>query len=84
MPRMLEAEYELFNRRRAEFEEEHDREWVVICGEEVAGSFTDLEEAALAATDRSGPEGPYLIELDRGREAPATAVPVPETDVRLS
>ena len=62
MPRMLEAEYELFNRRRAEFEEEQDREWVVICGEEVAGFFPDLEEAALAAIDRYGPEGPYLIE----------------------
>lgn len=56
----LEQETAIFESRRAEFEKDHNKEWVVIHREEVAGFFTDLQEAAEAAVSRYG-RGPYLI-----------------------
>ena len=56
----LERETAIFESRRAEFEKDHYMKWVVIYGEEVAGFFSDLQEAAEVAIDRYG-RGPYLI-----------------------
>ena len=48
----LDREAAIFESRRAEFEKEHYLEWVVICGEEVAGFYSDLQEAAEVAIER--------------------------------
>ena len=58
--RVLEQETAIFESRRDEFKRDHNMKWVVIHGEEVAGFFFDLQEAACVAVDRFG-RGPYLI-----------------------
>ena len=56
----LTQETALYERRKAEFEQEHRWEWVVIHGEEVVGFYDDFQDAAQIAVERFG-RGPYLI-----------------------
>ena len=58
--RALEQETAVFESRRDEFERDHNLKWVVIHGDEIAGFFPDLQQAARVAIDRYG-RGPYLI-----------------------
>lgn len=55
----LAREMELYDSRRAEFEKNHNHEWVVIHGEDVT-FFEDFQDAAQSAVERFG-RGPYLI-----------------------
>ena len=59
--RPLASENRLYESLKEQFEKEHDKEWVVIHGDEVVGFFPGLEEAADAAIERFG-KGPYLIQ----------------------
>ena len=56
----LSVETEIFNRRKFEFEAEHNREWVVIHGDDYVEFFDDFQVAAHTAVSRFG-RGPYLI-----------------------
>ena len=69
--RVLETETRVFERRKAEFERDHNLEWVVIHGEDYVQFFTDFQLAADAAVRNFG-RGPYLI---RQVGAPRPSVP---------
>lgn len=56
----LKQELEVYENHRSKFEEEHDMQWVVICGNEIGGFFDDFQTAAASAVSRFG-RGPYLI-----------------------
>ena len=58
--RVLEVETRVFDRRKAEFERDHNLEWVVIHGEDYIRFFTDFQLAADAAVTNFD-RGPYLI-----------------------
>ena len=58
--RVLETETRIFERRKAEFERDHNLEWVVIHGEVIVGFYDDFQKAADTAVRNYG-RGPYLI-----------------------
>lgn len=73
MSTLLSVEYEVFNQRREEFEREHDKEWVLINGTEVAGFFPQFQGAFSKAVELYGTEGPYLIEQIGVKKQPLPA-----------
>lgn len=56
----LDVEIATYDRLRVELEEHHLGKWVVIRGDELIGTFDNLENAASEAVRRFG-RGPYLI-----------------------
>lgn len=73
-PAMLELENEIkaYDGLRAELENSHMGEWVIVHDEKLIGVFPSLDEAAGEAVRRFG-RGPYLI---RQIGAPPIAMPV--------
>ena len=57
---VLEKEIDAFESMRDVLERDHLYKWIVIFGEELAGTYDDFQDAAADATLRFG-RGPYLI-----------------------
>ena len=47
--RLIEAEIEVYESMQKELEANHRDEWVVICGGEFIGAYTDFQDAAAVA-----------------------------------
>ena len=60
MPASLEENMAVYEKLRAELEQEHRDQWVLIYDLNVIGIFATFEEAALRAADNFG-RGPYHI-----------------------
>ena len=76
---ILEKEIAVYERMRGFLEREYHKQWVVIYGEELAGTYADFQDAAADAALRFG-RGPYLI---RQVGVPAPAPPPPNRFRRL-
>lgn len=67
----IEREIAAYDAMRAELENQHMGEWVLVSGEQLIGVFPSFDEAATDAVQKFG-RGPYLI---RQVGAPPVSMP---------